>query len=74
MSHLRLKANPPTLCNHSLKHRCTKLEVRSHATDSLAAGYDLPLLKQSLGHFSLAVTQVYFHVNPEKSSSQFGDF
>ena len=46
----------------------------SHATHSLAAGCDLPLLQQSLGHSSLAVTSVYLHVNPDRSSSQYLDF
>jgi len=43
----------------------------AHASHSLDAGCDLPLLQQSLGHSSLAVTQVYLHINPERSSSQF---
>ena len=43
----------------------------AHASHSLEVGCDLPLLQQSLGHSSLAVTSVYLHVNPDRSSSQF---
>ena len=53
----------PKISAHWLRH--------AHASHSLDAGCDLPLLQQSLGHSSLAVTQVYLHINPEKSSSQF---
>ena len=43
----------------------------AHASHSLEAGCDLPLLQQSLGHSSLAVTSVYLHVHPDRSSSQY---
>lgn len=46
----------------------------SHASHSLDAGCDLNLLKNSLGHASLSTTQIYLHVNPDKSSSQYLDF
>ncbi len=43
----------------------------AHASHSLDAGCDLNLLKDSLGHSSLAITSVYLHANPDRSSSQF---
>lgn len=46
----------------------------AHASHSLDAGCDLNLLKTSLGHSSLAITEVYLHVNPDRSSSQYLDF
>ncbi len=43
----------------------------AHASHSLDAGCDLNLLKETLGHSSLAITSVYLHANPDRSSSQF---
>ena len=45
----------------------------SHASHALEAGCNLRLLQQSLGHASVATTEKYLHISPDKGSSQFID-
>jgi integrase/recombinase XerD len=43
----------------------------AHATHALAAGAPLNLVKDTLGHSSIAITDMYLHVAPEHSSAQY---
>ena len=52
--------------SHWLRH--------SHASHALAAGCNLRLLQQSLGHSSVSTTEKYLHINPDEGSSQFISF
>ena len=47
--------------SHTLRH--------CHATNSLEKGAPISLVKETLGHSSVAVTSRYLHVRPDQSSS-----
>ena len=47
--------------SHTLRH--------CHATNSLEKGAPISLVKETLGHSSVAITSRYLHVRPEQSSS-----
>ena len=47
--------------SHTLRH--------CHATNSLAHGAPISLVKETLGHSSVAITSRYLHVRPDQSSS-----
>jgi integrase/recombinase XerD len=53
----------PTVSAHWFRH--------AHAQHSLARGAPLQLVRDSLGHSSIAVTNVYLESNPEDSSSKY---
>ena len=59
---LRAGLDPNISC-HWLRH--------AHATHSLAKGAPLQLVRDTLGHSSIAVTNVYLESNPEDSSSKY---
>lgn len=59
---LRAGLDPKISC-HWLRH--------AHATHSLAKGAPLQLVRDTLGHSSIAVTNVYLESNPEDSSSKY---
>lgn len=69
MAHKILKAAlekaklPPEVSCHWLRH--------AHAQHSLAKGAPLPLVRDTLGHSSIAVTNVYLESNPADSSSKY---
>ena len=46
----------------------------SNASHAIEAGAPLPVVRDSLGHSSIAVTDIYAHSNPEQSSSDFLEF
>lgn len=56
----------PKVSPHWLRH--------SHAIHSLEGGAPLQLVRDTLGHSSIAVTNVYLESNPEDSSSRYLDF
>ncbi len=43
----------------------------SNASHAIEAGAPLPVVRDSLGHSNISVTNVYAHSNPEQSSSDF---
>lgn len=43
----------------------------SNASHAIEAGAPLPVVRDSLGHSSIAVTDIYAHSNPEQSSSDY---
>ena len=47
--------------SHTLRH--------CHATNSLEKGAPISLVKETLGHSSVAITSKYLHVRPDQSSS-----
>lgn len=47
--------------SHTLRH--------CHATNSLEKGAPISLVKETLGHSSVAITSRYLHVRPDRSSS-----
>ncbi|MEY2831625.1 MAG: hypothetical protein RLZZ574_883, partial [Cyanobacteriota bacterium] len=47
--------------SHTLRH--------CHATNSLEKGAPISLVKETLGHSSVAITSRYLHVRPDQSSS-----
>ena len=47
---------------------CT-LTTDCHATNSLEKGAPISLVKETLGHSSVAITSRYLHVRPDQSSS-----
>ncbi len=47
--------------SHTLRH--------CHATNSLNRGAPISLVKETLGHSSVAITSRYLHVRPDQSSS-----
>ena len=49
--------------SHTLRH--------CHATNSLEKGAPISLVKETLGHSSVAITSRYLHVRPDQSSSLF---
>ena len=51
------------ISSHTLRH--------CHATNSLEKGAPISLVKETLGHSSVAITSRYLHVRPEQSSSLF---
>ncbi|NJP21879.1 MAG: tyrosine-type recombinase/integrase [Hydrococcus sp. CRU_1_1] len=51
------------ISSHTLRH--------CHATNSLEKGAPISLVKETLGHSSVAVTSRYLHVRPTQSSSLF---
>lgn len=53
----------PKISAHWIRH--------CHASHSLKNGCDLDLLRDSLGHSSLAITSIYIHSDPDRGSSQF---
>ena len=59
---IELKVSP-----HWLRH--------SHASHSLDKGAPLSLVKETLGHSSIAITEKYLHAKPDDSSGMylFGD-
>lgn len=61
----RVGLNSKVSC-HWLRH--------AHAQHSLAGGAPLPLVRDSLGHSSIAVTNVYLESSPEDSSSKYLGF
>lgn len=54
---------PPEVSSHWLRH--------SHASHSIERGASLPLVRDTLGHASLATTNKYAHARPEASSSHY---
>jgi integrase/recombinase XerD len=61
----RAGVNPDASC-HWLRH--------AHAQHSLAKGAPLQLVRDSLGHSNISVTNVYLESNPQDSSSNYLDF
>jgi integrase/recombinase XerD len=53
----------PKVSAHFLRH--------SHATHALQKGASITLVRDSLGHSNIAVTDRYTHANPEDSSSNY---
>jgi len=56
----------PRVSAHWLRH--------AHAQHSLAAGAPLHLVRDSLGHSSIAVTNIYLESNPDDGSSRYLSF
>jgi site-specific recombinase XerD len=50
-------------CNHAFRH--------SHASHAADAGCPLPIIRDTLGHASVATTQKYLHVRPGETSAKY---